>query len=244
MIGRRSGTGQFFGKKLFCGHGTTPPNPVTELPKAEHDAEEWQAAMQVLLLVAEHDGPAMFARIGIMRADAVVEMMHCGRCQGTDEEDQAAATLQVQSLMQISDHMRWRDEIRRGFGETFGSSCVFVSRKQSEEDKLMRISILATIFACGTVFALPAQAQQSTGSSSQQQTQDEADKGIKTRNSGESGYVGEQEKPGASSHVPGQSGQTTTGSSSTRETGGKAGGVSVGEQEKKPVTSPTTSQPR
>ena len=47
----------------------------------------------------------------------------------------------------------------------------------------MRISILATIFAFGTVSALPAQAQQSTGSSSQQQMQDEADKGVKTRNS-------------------------------------------------------------
>jgi hypothetical protein len=34
----------------------------------EHDAEEWQAAMQALLLVAEHDGPTMFARIGVMRA--------------------------------------------------------------------------------------------------------------------------------------------------------------------------------
>jgi hypothetical protein len=34
---------------------------ITELPKAEHDAEEWQAAMQALLLVAEHDGPTMFA---------------------------------------------------------------------------------------------------------------------------------------------------------------------------------------
>ena len=41
---------------------------ITELPKAEHDAEEWQAAMQVLLLVAEHDGPAMFARIGVILA--------------------------------------------------------------------------------------------------------------------------------------------------------------------------------
>ena len=41
---------------------------ITELPKAEHDADEWQAAMQALLLVAEQDGPAMFARIGIMRA--------------------------------------------------------------------------------------------------------------------------------------------------------------------------------
>ena len=38
--------------------------------------------------------------------------------QGTNEEDQAAAARQVQSLMQISDHVRWRDEIRRRFGET------------------------------------------------------------------------------------------------------------------------------
>ena len=41
---------------------------IANLPKAEHDAEEWQAAMQALLLVAEHDGPTMFARIGMMRA--------------------------------------------------------------------------------------------------------------------------------------------------------------------------------
>jgi hypothetical protein len=41
---------------------------ITELPKAEHDADEWQTAMQALLLVAEHDGPSMFARIGVMRA--------------------------------------------------------------------------------------------------------------------------------------------------------------------------------
>src|SRR3977135_1617137 len=41
---------------------------ITKLPKAEHDAEEWQAAMQALLLVPEHDGPTMFARIGVMRA--------------------------------------------------------------------------------------------------------------------------------------------------------------------------------
>jgi hypothetical protein len=41
---------------------------ITKLPKAEHDAPEWQAAMEALLLVAEHDGPAMFARIGVMRA--------------------------------------------------------------------------------------------------------------------------------------------------------------------------------
>jgi hypothetical protein len=41
---------------------------ITKLPKAEHDAPEWRAAMQALLLVAEHDGPTMFARIGMMRA--------------------------------------------------------------------------------------------------------------------------------------------------------------------------------
>jgi hypothetical protein len=41
---------------------------ITNLPKAEHDADEWRAAMEALLLVAEHDGPRMFARIGVMRA--------------------------------------------------------------------------------------------------------------------------------------------------------------------------------
>jgi hypothetical protein len=51
--------------------------------------------------------------------------------QGTNEEDQAAAARQVQSLMQISDHVRWRDEIRRRFGETFGSSCVFCKQGDS-----------------------------------------------------------------------------------------------------------------
>ena len=41
---------------------------ITNLPKAEHDAPEWQAAMEALLLVAELGGPTMFARIGVMRA--------------------------------------------------------------------------------------------------------------------------------------------------------------------------------
>jgi dihydroxyacetone kinase len=41
---------------------------ITKLPKAEHDAPEWQAAMEALLLVAELGGPTMFARIGVMRA--------------------------------------------------------------------------------------------------------------------------------------------------------------------------------
>ncbi|MGY8680634.1 hypothetical protein Q2941_22955 [Bradyrhizobium sp. UFLA05-153] len=41
---------------------------IAALPKKEHDAPEWQAAMEALILVAEKGGPTKFARIGIMRA--------------------------------------------------------------------------------------------------------------------------------------------------------------------------------
>ncbi|MDH2352571.1 hypothetical protein QCM80_18205 [Bradyrhizobium sp. SSUT112] len=41
---------------------------IAGLPKAEHDAPEWLAAMEALLLVVERGGPTMLARIGIMRA--------------------------------------------------------------------------------------------------------------------------------------------------------------------------------
>ena len=41
---------------------------ITKLPKAEHDATEWQAAMEAPLLVAERGGDPMLARIGVMRA--------------------------------------------------------------------------------------------------------------------------------------------------------------------------------
>jgi hypothetical protein len=41
---------------------------ITKLPMAEHDADEWQTAMETLLLVAERDGPEMMARIAMMRA--------------------------------------------------------------------------------------------------------------------------------------------------------------------------------
>ena len=40
---------------------------ITKLPKAEHSAADWQAAMEELILVAEIGGPTMFARIGFMR---------------------------------------------------------------------------------------------------------------------------------------------------------------------------------
>jgi hypothetical protein len=41
---------------------------IMKLPKAEHEAPKWQAAMEVLILVAEANGPTMMARIGVMRA--------------------------------------------------------------------------------------------------------------------------------------------------------------------------------
>jgi hypothetical protein len=41
---------------------------ITALPKAEHDAADWQVAMETLLLVAERNGPEMLARIAVMRA--------------------------------------------------------------------------------------------------------------------------------------------------------------------------------
>ena len=37
---------------------------ITKLPAAEHEAQEWQAAMEALILVATAGGPTMFARIG------------------------------------------------------------------------------------------------------------------------------------------------------------------------------------
>jgi hypothetical protein len=41
---------------------------ITKLPKAEHEAPEWQAAMECLILVAEKNGPTMMARILLLRA--------------------------------------------------------------------------------------------------------------------------------------------------------------------------------
>ena len=42
-------------------------NYITELPKTEHTATEWQDAMQALMLVAG-GGATMLARIGVLRA--------------------------------------------------------------------------------------------------------------------------------------------------------------------------------
>jgi hypothetical protein len=41
---------------------------ITELPKADQQLDEWQTAIECLLLLVKLGGPTMFARIGIMRA--------------------------------------------------------------------------------------------------------------------------------------------------------------------------------
>jgi Ni/Co efflux regulator RcnB len=94
----------------------------------------------------------------------------------------------------------------------------------------MRATILVMTVVAGSAVAFPATAQQQAAPSEQtsqqmhgnadkelkanapnEQMQRDADKGAKTRNSGESGYVAEQDKPGASARPPGrpESGQTT-----------------------------------
>jgi hypothetical protein len=60
---RRWPVGSADGNEIPC-----PRSTSSKLPKAEHEAPEWQATMQALMLVGENDGPTMFARIGIMRA--------------------------------------------------------------------------------------------------------------------------------------------------------------------------------
>ena len=48
-------------------------NYITKLPKAVHDAEEWQAATEALILVATRGGPTMLARIGMRALNRGVE---------------------------------------------------------------------------------------------------------------------------------------------------------------------------
>jgi hypothetical protein len=41
---------------------------IQKLPKAEQQLEEWQAAVEAMLLVVDNAGPTTFARIGVGRA--------------------------------------------------------------------------------------------------------------------------------------------------------------------------------
>jgi hypothetical protein len=58
-------------------------NHIQKLPKAEQDLEEWQAAVEALLLVVELNGPTMMARIGVMRG----LNRHVERMFDTDRKD-------------------------------------------------------------------------------------------------------------------------------------------------------------
>ena len=53
------------GKKLVTLRDAA--NYITKLPKAEHQVQEWQTAMQVLMMCSRA-GDTMLARIGVMRA--------------------------------------------------------------------------------------------------------------------------------------------------------------------------------
>src|SRR5262245_30920968 len=95
----------------------------------------------------------------------------------------------------------------------------------------MRTPILAMIVVAGGIDATPAIAQQAAPSEQtrqemrgdvdktlktsepNEQMQRDADKGAKTRNSGDSGYVVNQDKSGAAVHPPGRPEQTTGSSS-------------------------------
>ena len=53
---------------------------ITKLPKADHQASEWQAAMEALILIATSGGPTLLARIAVIRAlNRNVERTFTGR---------------------------------------------------------------------------------------------------------------------------------------------------------------------
>ncbi|MHC2576885.1 hypothetical protein ACVI1J_001395 [Bradyrhizobium diazoefficiens] len=54
------------GRKLITLHDAA--TVITKLPKPEHEAPEWQAAIEALMLVVDLGGPSIFARIGVVRA--------------------------------------------------------------------------------------------------------------------------------------------------------------------------------
>ena len=41
---------------------------ITQLPKEEHEAKEWQTAMHCLIEAADYGGPVSFARLGVAQA--------------------------------------------------------------------------------------------------------------------------------------------------------------------------------
>jgi hypothetical protein len=43
-------------------------NHILSLPKAEQELPHWQDAAKAVMVVAEHDGDTMLARVGMLRA--------------------------------------------------------------------------------------------------------------------------------------------------------------------------------
>jgi hypothetical protein len=68
-------------------------------------------------------------------------------------------------------------------------------------------TLTVAMFVVAAIAVGPAMAQQSMPN---QNLQNEADKGVKTENSGASGFVADQEKPGAAAHPPGQPDRATS----------------------------------
>lgn len=85
-------------------------------------------------------------------------------------------------------------------------------------------NLTAILFVTATAaLGAPALAQQPAN----QNVQEQADKGIKTENSGASGYVADQDKSGASAHPPGQPNKTSdTGAASAPSAQNSGAGIS------------------
>jgi hypothetical protein len=100
---------------------------------------------------------------------------------------------------------------------------------------------LMRMYSIGLLIA----AVMASGLASAQNQQSEADKGIKTRNSGESGYVGEQDKPGNSATPPGrpESGSGSTGAANSPSSQNSGSGIQgAGGSESGPAPGQANSQ--
>jgi hypothetical protein len=74
MANHKTGWGRKFNEPITLPEGRRlivlrdAADYITGLPRVEAELPEWQAAIEALILVADLNGPTMFARIGIMRA--------------------------------------------------------------------------------------------------------------------------------------------------------------------------------
>jgi hypothetical protein len=81
----------------------------------------------------------------------------------------------------------------------------------------------AMLVVAVAALAAPTHAQQPSSRS----VQDQADKGIKTENSGGSGFVGEQAKPGSAAHVPGEPDKATAAKDAGSATSAQNSGAGI-----------------